>query len=178
MAPPPDPKHPDGQPTTDQPKWRQDFPVNTAEDEYVSRRDFAKFLVLTSGAMVVGQACLVGQSLARKSHRPLEPYRIAAVNDIAVGGVVRFDYPEPGEPCLLARLDDGKLLAFGQKCTHLACAVTPDLPNGKFVCPCHHGYFDAHTGQPLAGPPRRPLPRITLAIRDGIIYATGVELGT
>jgi len=46
------------------------------------------------------------------------------------------------------------------------------------VCPCHHGYFDAQTGQPLAGPPRRPLPRITLALRDGVIYAKGVELRT
>jgi Rieske Fe-S protein len=34
------------------------------------------------------------------------------------------------------------------------------------------------TGRPTAGPPRRPLPKITLDIRDGTIYATGVELST
>ena len=79
----------------------------------------------------------------------------------------------------LARLDDGKLVAFGQKCTHLQCAVTPDVGAGKFVCPCHKGYFDIQTGRPLAGPPRRPLPRITLNVGDdGVIYATGVELST
>ncbi len=173
-----DSKHPDGKPTADQPRWRRDFPIDTAQDEYVSRRDFAKFLVLTSGAMAVGQATLVGQSIARKSASKPDAMRIARADDVGVGQVVRFNYPDPGEPCLLARLEDGKLLAFGQKCTHLSCAVIPDLPNGQFVCPCHHGHFDARTGQPLAGPPRRPLPRITLQVRDGIIYATGVELST
>jgi len=179
MADKPHSQHPDGKPTPAQPRWRQDFPIDTAQDEYVSRRDFAKFLVLTSGAMTVGQASLVAQSGARQQRKPHEPQPIAHVDEVGSGRVIRFDYPEPGEPCLLARLDDGKLVAFGQKCTHLQCAVTPDVGAGKFVCPCHKGYFDMQTGRPLAGPPRRPLPRITLEVRDdGIIYATGVELST
>ena len=33
----------------------------------------------------------------------------------------------------------------------------------------------SQTGRPLAGPPQRPLPRILLEVRDGIVYATGVE---
>ncbi len=169
---------PDGKPAGEQPRWRQDFPIDTAQDEYVSRRDFAKFLVLTSGAMAVGQWCLVAQSAARKDQKPPEPRQIAAAGEIGIGQVIRFDYPEAGDPCLLARLDDGKLVAFGQKCTHLSCAVIPDLPAGKFACPCHHGSFDARTGRPLAGPPRRPLPRIRLEVRDGFVYATGVELST
>ena len=170
--------NPDGRPTSEQPKWRRDFPIDLAQDEYISRRDFAKFLVLTSGAMAAGQVCLVGQSMARQSEEPPEPLRIAEADQIAIGDVLRFEYPAPGETCLLARLDSGKLVAFGQKCTHLSCAVIPDLPQGKFNCPCHQGYFDAETGQPLAGPPRRPLPRILLEIREGVIYATGVELRT
>lgn len=169
---------PDGRPAEDQPKWRRDFPIDAAQDEYVSRRDFAKFLVLTSGAMAAGQVYLVAQSAAQRSGEPPEPLKIAEVDQIGIGDVARFEYPEPGEPCLLARLDDGKLVAFGQKCTHLSCAVIPDLPQGKFVCPCHQGYFDAATGQPLAGPPRRPLPKILLEVREGVIYATGVELST
>ena len=46
---------------------------------------------------------------------------------------------------------------------------------GRLHCPCHNGWFDLATGRPVAGPPQRPLPRITLDVRDGIIYATGVE---
>ena len=35
----------------------------------------------------------------------------------------------------------------------------------------------ASTGRPIAGPPRRPLARIVLEVRDGIIYATFCALG-
>ena len=173
-----DSRHPDGLPTEAQPRWRQDFPVDVEQDEYISRRDFAKFLVLTSGTMVVGHACLGVKSIVAHTQEPPEPLAIIDDAKFEVGQVMRFDFPRHGDPCLLARLDDGKLLAYGQKCTHLACAVTPDLPNGRFVCPCHNGSFDALTGRPLAGPPRRPLPRITLEIKDGVIFATGVELST
>lgn len=173
-----DSRHPDGKPTSEQPRWRQDFPIDVEQDEYISRRDFAKFLVLTSGAMVVGHLCLAGQNVLERSREPAGPMPIIPAAQLAPDQVIRFDYPNKGDNCLLARLDDGKLLAFGQKCTHLACAVTPDLPNGKFICPCHNGSFDAMTGRPLAGPPRRPLPRITLEVKQGVIYATGVELST
>ena len=52
----------------------------------------------------------------------------------------------------------------------------PDLAHGRFHCPCHNGSFDARTGAPLAGPPRRPLARILLEIRDGDLYAIGREV--
>ena len=39
-----------------QPAWRQDFPIDWPQDLYVERRDFMKFLVLTSAAFTLGQA--------------------------------------------------------------------------------------------------------------------------
>jgi Rieske Fe-S protein len=41
----------------------------------------------------------------------------------------------------------------------------------KFHCPCHEGFFDAYTGDVLAGPPTRPLPIIELRTSGGIVYA-------
>ena len=79
---------------------------------------------------------------------------------------------------LLIRLEDGRLVAFGQQCSHLSCAVIPEPERGQLRCPCHNGYFEINEGRPIAGPPRRPLPRVRLAVRDGGIYATGVELRT
>ena len=67
------------------------------------------------------------------------------------------------------------LLAYDQKCTHLSCAVVPEVEHVRLACPCHKGYFDLATGRPVAGPPRRPLPRVTVHVRDGVVYATGVE---
>jgi Rieske Fe-S protein len=76
---------------------------------------------------------------------------------------------------VLIRLADKELVAYSQKCTHLSCAVIPRPERGDIHCPCHEGYFDLRTGRPTAGPPPRPLPRITLDVRGRDIYATGIE---
>jgi hypothetical protein len=39
---------PDGRPMEEQPAWRRDFPIDWPQDHYVERRDFMKFMVLTS----------------------------------------------------------------------------------------------------------------------------------
>ena len=46
---------PDGRPPEVQPAWRRDFPIDWPQDQYVARRDFSKFMVLTSLAFFVGQ---------------------------------------------------------------------------------------------------------------------------
>jgi Rieske Fe-S protein len=76
---------------------------------------------------------------------------------------------------VLIRLDERTLVAYGQQCTHLSCPVIAEPDAGRLHCPCHEGVFDLATGRPIAGPPRRPLPLVNLEVRDGVIYATGVE---
>jgi Rieske Fe-S protein len=169
---------PDFRPAEVQPTWRQDFPIDWPQDQYVERRDFMKFLVLTSGAMAVGQLWIAAQNWLRRRRGLLPVRRIAALDDVAVGGVLTFAYPGEHDPCVLVRLGETDLVAYGQKCTHLACAVIPRPDRGDIHCPCHEGYFDLRTGRPTAGPPPRPLPRVLLDLRGREIYATGVELRT
>ncbi len=174
----PESKMPDGRPLDQQPKWRRDFPVDTAREEEVERRDFVKFLVLVSGAFATGQLWVAGKDILRRRRDPLGAMPIAKVRDVAVGSAHSFNYPDEHDTCLLVRTDDQTFLAYNQKCTHLSCAVLPRVEEKCLRCPCHNGSFDLMTGRPTGGPPRRPLPKITLVVRDGIIYATGVELGT
>lgn len=167
---------PDGKPFHDQPQWRNDFPIDWPQDELVARRDFTKFLVLTSFAFAVGQIWIVFENFKRK-RRGQPPVRlIAKLDAVPVGSAVTFSYPDAHDDCLLIRTAADRFVAYSQKCTHLSCAVTPRLDTNCLYCPCHHGFFDLATGAPTAGPPRRPLPRIGLEIRDGAIYATGVEV--
>ena len=167
--------YPDGLPLPEQPHWRRDFPTDTPEDDLVGRREFAKFLVLTSGAFVAGQGWIALNSLTRREG-PLPEKKLVKAADVAKNEAIDFRYPTEDDPCLLMRLDNGELVAFGQNCTHLSCAVIPHVKEGKLHCPCHNGSFEAATGQPTAGPPRRPLPRITLKVKDdGNIWATGME---
>jgi Rieske Fe-S protein len=168
---------PDGRSPEEQPRWRKDFPIDWAQDEYISRRDLVKFMSLTSLAFVTGQFWIVGQSLV--SPPPVyRRARIAAVDDVPVGGSMVFGYPTEEEQRVLIRLGEEHFVAFDQKCTHLLCPVFPRPEDGVLHCPCHNGYFDIADGRPVAGPPRRPLPRIELEIENGSIYATNVVLRT
>jgi nitrite reductase/ring-hydroxylating ferredoxin subunit len=168
-------RFPDGRPEAEQPAWRQDFPIDWPQDNYVARRDYAKFLVLTSLAFAVGQLWIGVKSLLRRG-RALPPIRtVARLDQVPVGGTLAFSYPGPNDPCLLLRPNRRTLVAYGQKCTHLACAVVPRPERSELHCPCHLGSFDIVTGRPIAGPPRRPLRRVILEVRGGVVYAKGVE---
>lgn len=166
---------PDGRPEAEQPRWRRDFPIDSPQDEYVARRDFVKFMVLISLAFTTGQFWVLLWNALRAPAEPLPPRAIAQVDDIAVGGALVFAYPEPGDARVLVRLDAHTVVAYAQHCTHLSCPVIPQPELGRLYCPCHEGSFDLATGRAIAGPPQRPLPRVALQVRDGVIYATGVE---
>src|SRR5512140_339199 len=166
---------PDQRPMAEQPRWRQDFAIDWPEDNFVARRDFAKFLVLTSGAFVAGQAWIAASSLIRDRRPPPARRRIAALSAVPLGSAMMFAYPGEHDPCLLIRTRDGKLLAYSQKCTHLSCAVVPELDEGVLRCPCHEGIFDLATGRNIAGPPPRPLPVIELEVAGDDVFAVGVK---
>lgn len=166
---------PDGRPWDQQPAWRQDFPIDWPVDHYLERRDFMKFMVLTSLAFTVGQFWIAVQNWWRRQRGRPQVQRVAALADVPVGAAVTFTYPGAHDDCILVRTSERTLVAYSQKCTHLACAVRPRLADGVLHCPCHEGFFDLGSGRPLAGPPRRPLPLVRLDVRGGQIYATGVE---
>lgn len=167
-----------GEPEKSEPKWRRDFPLEASEESYVARRDFVKFLVLTSGAFTAGQVWIGVDHLLRRKRNRVARRAIAGTEELAVGEARQFTYPTEKDPCLLVRTDEDTWHAYSQTCTHLACAVQPEPEQGKLRCPCHNGWFDMETGRVLAGPPRRPLPRVELEVRDGTVYATGMERRT
>ncbi len=167
---------PDGRPPESQPRWRQDFPVNWPADEYRSRRHFAGFLLLTSLAFVAGHAWIALLSRLRRLRAAPQAVDVAGVEDVPVGGVRVFEYPAAGDPCVLVRVAPDRFVAYDRRCTHLSCPVIPKPEEGRLHCPCHEGLFSLATGEPLAGPPRRPLPRVQLEVRAGRVLATGVEL--
>jgi len=167
-------RFPDGRPEADQPGWRHAFPIDWGRDQVVSRRDFTRLMVLTGLAFTVAQFGVGLASLRAGRARP-EPKALARVEEIPVGETMRLHYPGPRDPILLTHLSTGAFVAYGQLCTHLQCPVVPRAELGRLECPCHNGWFDLAEGRPMAGPPRRPLTRIQLEIRDGVIHATGVE---
>ena len=169
---------PDGRSLDEQPRWRQDFSIDWPQAHYLSRRDFTKFMVLISLAFTAGQFWIIVRNILRKrrGETPIQP--IAIIDQLPIGGSVAFVYPEAHDTCLLVRTGEEAFVAYSQKCTHLSCAVVPQPDKNRFYCPCHEGSFDLATGTPIAGPPQRPLPRINLEVRSGVVYATSVEVKT
>jgi len=158
---------------TTEPKWRTDFPITWDSDNYITRREFTKFLVLTSGATLVGNSYFL---LSRKQTeaQATAPLALGHVDDLKPGQVKLFRYPTSNDPALLIRQPNGDYVAYKQRCTHLSCPVTYAAGSNRLECPCHNGVFDAATGAVLEGPPPRPLPRIALRISEGVLFAEKV----
>jgi Rieske Fe-S protein len=157
--------------------WTEEFSVHAAEDSYVLRRQFTKFLVLTSVGMAAGNGWILAKALLDEPVTDWPQVPIARVSELAPGTVKMFAYPAATDPCILVRRVDGRFAAFSQKCTHLSCAVYYAAEQDRLECPCHEGYFSAETGRVLQGPPPRPLPRVRLEQRGDELVATGIDLG-
>jgi Rieske Fe-S protein len=156
------------------PLWRDEFSVHTADEQYVNRRQFTKFLTLTSFGMLVGNAWILAKSALRRA--PAYPrMTVARADEIVVGSVKIFAYPTADDPCILVRLDNDSFVAFSQKCTHLSCAVYYEREQNRLQCPCHQGFFSITDGSVLQGPPQRALPRIALERKEGELIAIRVE---
>jgi Rieske Fe-S protein len=156
------------------PTWKEDFPIETTADNYVSRREFTRFLVLVSGAAATGSGYFVVEKFV--SNREEYPTSLVVIDtELGRGQAKLFTYPTANDPAILIRLNSGAYVAYRQRCTHLSCPVNYQPHSNQLECPCHNGVFDAGTGAVLGGPPRRPLPRITLRVDQHRIYAIGVQ---
>jgi Rieske Fe-S protein len=157
------------------PKWRVDFPFTAEGEDDVTRREFARYLVLASGTFAASSVAVALLTTLRPVNRGA-PQAIVASSALPVGGAHLFRYPTDYDPAILVRVAGGELRAFSQKCTHLGCVVTWNRASEQMLCPCHEGVFDARSGLVVAGPPQRPLGRIDVEERpDGLIWALGRE---
>lgn len=173
---------PDGSDPTAQPRWRDDYPIDTDREAVNTRRSFLKFMIGASACMSCGQFALLASEAdwvasGADDLRPGEPRRITSLSELPVGEALLFAYPGPHDPCLLVRLDQDELVAYSQKCTHLQCPVVPQPQEDRLYCPCHNGAFDLKTGRPVQGPPRKALPKVALEQRGDEIWAIGMRPG-
>lgn len=158
------------------PNWKSDFPIREEEATHVSRREFAKFLCLLSGGMMLGNAAIVIKSFAFPGKALEGEHTICAASEVPVGEMKQFVIKGSREvPYILIHLTDKEWFAFEQKCTHLSCAVRYRDDIKQIECPCHKGYFDPRTGVVLQGPPPRPLPRLDVIIKNDQVYVKALQ---
>ncbi len=81
-----------------------------------------------------------------------------------------------GDPGVVVKLSDGKVVAYDATCTHEGCPVGYDPQAGLLLCPCHGAAFDpADSGAVVQGPARRPLAAVPISIdaATGAVTVTG-----
>jgi Rieske Fe-S protein len=65
---------------------------------------------------------------------------------------------------IIVQKESGEIEAFSAKCTHAGCMVEWKETQHAFLCKCHGGVFN-EKGDPIAGPPKKPLNKIQVDIR-------------
>lgn len=160
---------------SEEPLWKEEFSVLTADERYVTRRQFTKFLSLASLGMFAGNLWILAKTFLTKT-LVFPAAVVADIGEIPVGGVKLFAYPVPQDHCILVRTSEEEYVAYSQKCTHLSCAVYYSAKDNRLECPCHQGFFSIQDGSVLQGPPPRPLPRIVLEREGGKLVAKGVKV--
>src|SRR5919198_115189 len=133
-------------------------------DAPVTRRDYLRILVTVSGGLLAGAAGVAGGLFRRHGAGTAAPKKVA--DRLGPGEAVAFRYPGADDRALAIRLPGGQLVGYSAVCTHLACAVLWRREEGRLECPCHDGEFDPATGEVVAGPPPRPLPKVVLREDD------------
>lgn len=153
-----------------QEQWREEFPYPWREDDLVTRRDTLRFLVGGTGALFLatGALAIIGNL---PSGPGVQATPVARVDELGENEWKVFNFPDQYAQGIIINLPGKGLVAYSDVCTHLSCAVLYTGDGKHLHCPCHEGWFDAATGDVLAGPPTRPLPIIQLAIHNGVIYA-------
>src|SRR5437762_14366145 len=86
----------------EQPLWRDEFSIQSATEKYVARRQFSKFLVLTSLGMFIGTLWILLRSWF-VSMPSFAPHRGIGLTDVPVRAVKLFSYPTAQDPGILIR---------------------------------------------------------------------------
>lgn len=148
-----------------------------ADDAYITRREFTKFLGLTSVALVVGTCYATLRRLFLGAHAgDSVATHVADLKELPIGGYKQIHFPTADDPCILLRLDERRIVAYSQHCTHLSCPVHFEASSQRLLCPCHEAAFSAEDGRVLAGPPKRPLLRFHVELRGDQVWIQPMEV--
>src|SRR2546428_5749537 len=80
-------------------RWKQDFPIPSQEDSYVTRREFTKFLGLTSLAFFLGTFTAAARKLWKRAAGTPAAGSLAPLGEKPVGGDKLLSSSPGNKPC-------------------------------------------------------------------------------
>ena len=138
-------------------------------DHATERRTFLMGVSAAAVALMGGAASFIGAGfLYPVKRKQPSPRFVCLESEVPEGEPLEINDPL-GRKVLLFKKAGGKLLAIGTVCSHLGCAVFYRSKKKMFDCPCHQGVFDGE-GNPVSGPPERPLDRYPVTVSEGKVF--------
>lgn len=103
--------------------------------------------------------------------------KIASLAECSPWKTIQFTYPTSSDQAILINLPDMEFRAYSTVCTHKGKSLLWDDQLKRLHCPAHDAVFSAETGEKIAGPGGSFLKKIRLQIKEGNIFAVGIERG-
>lgn len=140
--------------------------------------------LLTAGAVGTVAAATAATSAEAKG-RGYPRLRVIALDKLKVNRAHTFDYPLKGQTSVVIDMDRRvpggvgprrSIVAYSALCQHMGCPVAYRSKQRELFCPCHQSRYDPERlGSIIQGVATRPLPKILLQVRNGAVYAVGVN---
>jgi arsenite oxidase small subunit len=146
----------------------------------LSRR--ALLVMGAAGAVGVATDAAVAEAAPAAAYPKL---RVVTLAKLKPNRPVSFTYPLKAQPSVL--LDMGRavphgvgpkrsIVAYSLLCQHMGCPVEYQAKIREFVCPCHQSRYDPERlGAIIQGVAMQPLPRVLLQVKQGAVWAVGVD---
>jgi 3-phenylpropionate/trans-cinnamate dioxygenase ferredoxin component len=94
--------------------------------------------------------------------------RVAALDDVPVGGTLRV---ELAEPVCLVRLEGETVKAVHDVCSHEEYSLCEGwVDDNEIECALHGSTFDLDTGEPDSLPAVDPIPVYACRVTDGAVW--------
>jgi arsenite oxidase small subunit len=158
-----------------------------ATEEGPSSATLSRRGLLVAGATGAVAAAATGAGLAEAA-APATSYpklRVIVLAKLKQNRPVTFNYPLKAQASVL--LDMGhavpkgvgpkkSIVAYSLFCQHMGCPVAYEPKIREFVCPCHQSRYDPERlGSIIQGVAMLPLPRVLLQVKQGAVWAVGVD---
>lgn len=160
--------------------------MTVSEEESFEARGYSRRQLLAAGATGAAAAAVAGTGLAEAASKGSYPkLRVIALKKLKQNRPVVFSYPLENQGSMLLDLGHAvpegvgpkhSIVAYSLFCQHMGCPVEYQPKLREFVCPCHQSRYDPERlGSIIQGVAMQPLPRILLQVKDGAVWAVGVD---
>jgi arsenite oxidase small subunit len=156
-------------------------------EEGLSKATLSRRELIVGGATGAVAAAAAGAGLADAAAAPAAypKLRVVALAKLKPNRPVTFSYPLATQASML--IDMGRavpqgvgpkksIVAYSLFCQHMGCPVEYQAAIRAFVCPCHQSRYDPERlGSIIQGVAMLPLPRVLLRVKQGAVWAVGMD---